>query len=372
MRLAELGPYCPRMLILEQRSYHANDRSWCFWDREDTPLRHMVKHRWPSMRVQDGNRSVTVSCGDTPYQIIAAETFYAGALAVIGRSSRIDLVMNASVSAAPTKSRKLWHIDTSEGLMTGMTVVDTRPQHEPRRGGAVLWQSFSGHEVHCEEPIFDPACLNLMDFAPSDPTGIRFDYVLPLSPHHALIEVTRFAPEPFHQQDLASDLTRATLQRVRGAPFTIVRSENSILPMGSARVTPSPEATLDPSYVYAGVAHGGARPSTGYAFQRIQRWAESCAQLIGRGEAPAGHPCDPLLLRAMDHIFLSVLRTQPAAAPAVFLTLFEKADAARVIRFLSDRGTLADYLAVIGALPFGPFLKELPRGLMSMAGRAPS
>ena len=372
MRLAELGPRCPRILIVEQRSYYANDRSWCFWDRDETSLRRMVKHRWPLMRVRDGNRLVTVNCGDTPYQMIAAETFYAEALAVIGRSTRIDLFMDTSVLAAPTKSSEYWHIETSEGLQTGMTVVDTRPRQEPRRGGAVLWQSFSGHEVKCEDPVFDPACLDLMDFSNTDPSGIRFDYVLPLSPHHALIEVTQFAPEPFHQQDLASGLTRATLRRVRGAPFKIVRSESSILPMGSAPVTASPVATRDPSYVYAGLANGGARPSTGYAFQRIQRWADSCARLIGSGEAPAGHPCDPLILCAMDHIFLSVLRTQPAAAPAVFLTLFERADAARVIRFLSDRGTLVDYLAIIAALPFGPFLKELPRGLMSMAGRAPA
>ena len=372
MRLAELGPHCPRMLILEQRSGYTNDRSWCFWDREDTPLRHLVKHRWPLMRIQDSDHATTVSCGDTPYQMIAAETFYAEALAVIRRSSRIDLVMNASVVAAPTKSGKRWHIETSEGHRTAMTVVDTRPRHEPRRGGAVLWQSFSGHEVICQEPAFDPACLDLMDFSHSDPASIRFDYVLPLSPNRALIEVTRFAPEPFGRTDLASDLTTATRQRVRRAPFTIVRSESGILPMGSAPVTAAPAVARDPSYVYAGLASGGARPSTGYAFQRIQRWADSCARLIGRGEAQAGHPSDPLLLRAMDHIFLSVLRTQPAVAPAVFLTLFERADTARVIRFLSDRGTLADYLAIIAALPFGPFLKELPRGLMTMAHRAPA
>jgi lycopene beta-cyclase len=324
------------------------------------------------MRILDSHRSVRVSCGDTPYQMIAAESFYTQALAVIDHSPHIDLVLGLPVLGAPAKRGRHWHVETGLGLKRALTVVDTRPRQKPQRGGAVLWQSFSGHEVNCAEPVFDPGCVDLMDFSHRDPAGISFHYVLPLSTHRALIEVARFAVQPFGPEHLASDLTQATRHRVRGAPFTIVRSESGVLPMGSSPPGTLPTTPRDPSYVYAGLAGGGARPSTGYAFQRIQCWADSCAQLISGGKSPAGHPGDPLLLRAMDHIFLSVLRTQPEAAPAVFLSLFERADTARVIRFLSDRGTLADYLAIIAALPFGPFLRELPRGLMSMAGRAPA
>ena len=46
-------------------------------------------------------------------------------------------------------------------------------------------------------------------------------------------------------------------------------------------------------------------------------------------------------------------------APLLFMSLFERVDAQRVIRFLSDRGTLADYAAMVSALPSKPFLSQL-------------
>jgi len=46
-------------------------------------------------------------------------------------------------------------------------------------------------------------------------------------------------------------------------------------------------------------------------------------------------------------------------APLLFMSLFESVDAQRVIRFLSDRGTLADYAAMVSALPSKPFLSQL-------------
>jgi lycopene beta-cyclase len=112
---------------------------------------------------------------------------------------------------------------------------------------------------------------------------------------------------------------------------------------------------------------GGARASTGYAFQRIQRWADVCAKQLGEGKFPIGHEPDPLLLRGMDHLFLSVLHTRSAAAPVMFLSLFEKVDPARIIRFLSDGGTLLDRAIVASVLPVIPFMKEIPSAFLRSA-----
>ena len=119
----------------------------------------------------------------------------------------------------------------------------------------------------------------------------------------------------------------------------------------------------EPNYIKVGLTAGAARPCTGYAFQRIQRWADSCAKRLGEGHPAIGHPADPLLLRAMDHLFLSVLRAHPEKAPDIFLSLFANTQSDRMIRFLSGRGRLADYWNVIGALPILPFLQQVPQAL---------
>jgi lycopene beta-cyclase len=113
-----------------------------------------------------------------------------------------------------------------------------------------------------------------------------------------------------------------------------------------------------PNYVLAGLTAGAARPATGYAFQRIQRWALACKQSIQRDGIPIGHQQDSFIIRNMDAIFLKVLRSRPELGPELFMKLFSGVSSDRLIRFLSDRGVAADYLAVMSALPAGLFIKS--------------
>jgi lycopene beta-cyclase len=104
---------------------------------------------------------------------------------------------------------------------------------------------------------------------------------------------------------------------------------------------------------------GGARSSSGFAFQRIQQWAEQCCTAIAAGDSPTGHRDDPRLVRLMDQLFLQVLRAAPQTAPELFLSLFERADSACVVRFLSGKSTVKDCLQVMKALPAKLFLQQL-------------
>jgi lycopene beta-cyclase len=106
---------------------------------------------------------------------------------------------------------------------------------------------------------------------------------------------------------------------------------------------------------------GAARPATGYAFQRIQRWAADCAARLADAGAAVGHPPDPRFSAWMDRLFLSVIERQPQLAPQLFVDMFGRVESQRIIRFLSDRGHLADHAAVALALPFKPFLQQLFR-----------
>ena len=104
---------------------------------------------------------------------------------------------------------------------------------------------------------------------------------------------------------------------------------------------------------------GSARASSGFAFQRIQQWAGQCCAAIAAGKPPTAHRSDPWLVQMMDRIFLNVLRASPQTAPELFLSLFERADSARLIRFLSGKSTLKDCLDVIKALPAKHVVKQL-------------
>jgi len=350
--LAAQHGLCPRTLVIESRTEYTNDRTWCYWKDSSVHEPYPTRHRWQKMRVAHGGQSVSLDCGATPYQMLAAQDFYAAAQALIDRQPNITLSLGTLVVGEPSRSGGMWSIRTSAGNVTARSVVDTRPPQLPRHDGATLWQSFYGHEIECSAAVFDPLSLDLMNFLAPDAREVPFVYVLPVTPTRALVEVTVFGATPLASEALGVRLDAAIAQRVDGAPFTLLRSEHGILPMGlNAAPAPAHE-----SFVKVGVMAGGARPGTGYAFQRIQRWAGECAQAMVRGGYPVGHRPDPLPLRVMDQIFLDVLRANPSRGGALFLALFSRTDPARVIRFLSGRAGVADSLAVVAAMPVLPFV----------------
>lgn len=360
LRLGEHGASCPSTTVIEARSNYVNDRTWCFWDDDSAKLRHLVSHRWSKVLIAHDRRKVIADCQANPYAMIPAEAFYNYAKGGLAKTPCVTLNLNERVVAEPQKEGGLWRVETTQGFHFSKRVIDTRPERSPERGAAVLWQSFSGQKIECDAECFNPGVASLMDFSLSKSGRIIFMYLLPFSTRRALIEATVFAPEPLGPEDLAEDLAAYIDRQVEGSTHVVLRSEHGVLPMGQATRAEGPDA----SYVRVGVAAGGARSASGYAFQRIQGWADECAKALVAGEQPLGHATDPWIMRAMDALFLRVLRAQPGRAPELFLTLFGLRDPRHIIRFMSDRAGPTDIAAIVSALPTWMFLREIP-GLLN-------
>jgi len=358
-RLAEQSFRSERALILEERTIYTDDRSWCFWRFGEHRFDHLIAHSWSKMRLASEDTSVMADCKSTPYQMLSGLTFYDEACNKIKRASNVELSLGVRVMEPPRRVGAHWHVETNKGMLVSRQIVDTIPLRVPKAGDAVLWQSFFGQEVLCERAVFDPLTVSLMDFGECLQDGVLFHYVLPISATRALIETTVFGPLPLLVTDLAKRQAASVAKLCNGYRFEVTRSENGILPMGLTKSLPE----SPPGYVRAGLMSGGARPSTGYAFQRIQSWAETAAAQIGRGLPPATHKRDPIVRQMMDGLFLRVVRANPERGAELFLGIFESANPARVIRFLSDRGSLLDCASVVKSLPKALFLNELWRGL---------
>ena len=356
-RLAEQGAAAPRTLVLEGRSDYADDRTWCFWMHPSAQLTHLVRRRWAKVSLASSTERVLVDCAEFPYALLPSGGFYQESRELLAQSERVRLALGVAVQGAPRKVDGLWEVETSAGVHRARWIVDTRPSAPPAAGAAVLWQSFLGVEVECTGPVFDPTVAEIMHFTTGEAGQILFHYLLPLSPTRALLEVTAFAPAPAGPDAFRAELNRFIEQRLEGRSYRIRREEHGILPMG----LPAPTPSADTTYVRAGLMAGGARASSGYAFQRIQRWAEACARSLAEGRGPQAHAADGWVLRQMDALFLQVLRHRPELAPTIFLAMFRQVAPARLARFMSDQGTLLDDLAIIAALPPGPFLRELFR-----------
>ena len=357
LRLAEQPGLCLHVTVLESRQAYRNDRSWCFWRLGPHRYESLVTRKWSQMALRSARQTVQIDCARTPYHLLEAEAFYDHTRKTIEASAAVRLQMGVTVLEPPRPVPGGWRIETSAGALTAAQVIDTRPVSPPRRGDALLWQSFLGEELVCDRAVFNPERVDLMDFATDSTGAVAFTYVLPLANDRALVETTLFDPQPHGPADLARRQQQAVQRLCGGAASHVVRTEAGILPMGITRQV----AALGHGYWRAGLMSGAARPATGYAFQRIQRWADGCSEALRSGREPMGHARDPLLTRLMDRLFLDVLRNHPERGPELFTCLFGGVATPRIIRFLSDRASFMDRVAVAASLPTGLFLRQLLR-----------
>ena len=360
MRLAE-GPIpYEKVIIIEKRDVYQNDRTWCFWKLDDAHFTQLAACEWKAFRIADGQSETLVDCAATPYQMIRSGDFYDFAIKAISQSPTIELYPGHAITKIVKTSQDGWVIETDRGSFSGSVVIDTRPD-APEETRPILWQSFFGQEIICDAGLFKAPVPDLMNFLPTSDDGVAFSYILPFSETEALLETTVFGPNILIVDDLAERQNRLVSQITKGRRFDVRRSEYGALPMGAMRTF----IGLD-SYFKVGIMAGSLRPSTGYAFQRIQRWAEACSISIRNGSGPLGHIPDPWPIRMMDDLFLKVMRDTPQLGAMLFYQIFKNVRPDKVIRFLSDRGKLGDCLAIIFALPPYPFLRMLAKSVTGL------
>ena len=359
MRLAEMGERCPRVAIIEKRGKYVHDRIWSYWANEAAQLKHLARKAWGTVVVSGDGKEVRCDCRTTPYQTIESGTFYEAALATIGKNPRITLLMSEDANGVFANHGGIWQVELKNQRLGTRQIIDTRPARNGKAVEPLMWQSFSGVELECDAEVFDGETATLMEFIKGTDGQITFLYLLPFSSKRALVEVTVFGPQAHGPLELSAMLNRV-IRRLAGSHKTqIIYREHHAIPMG---LPPFKKERFN-SYVQVGLEAGGARPSTGYVFQRIQLWADGAAERIGRGLPAQPHARDPWAVRKMDGLFLRVLSRAPERAAEIFTKLFAMRDVAPVIRFMNDEAGVLDYLKVMRALPSGIFLKEMVKGI---------
>ena len=355
MRLAEAGSSAPSTLVLEKNAQYKNDRTWCFWDEADPELKNWVDYAWLNFEIKNGSKTFTKSCKNYAYLMLSAQTFYERSLTKIASNKQsVTMLTNQDILEVTKTHDQTWQIITASGTYSADKIVDTRPNKQINDDESLLWQSFVGYEVETSLDTFDANTFVLMDLDASFSQGIGFVYVLPYSANRALIEYTIFADHAFAANQFSEYIQPALLKYLKNKDYKILRSEYGKLPLGNQKI----KKTNDPSYVYAGLYAGAARPSSGYAFQRIQRWAKECTHALINHQLLIAPKKDPWILARMDDLFLNVLKSNPKSSAPLFYNLFLHCKIHTLVRFLSDHASIPDYLSIIASMPKLLFLKE--------------
>ena len=356
MRLAETGRR--RVRVLERRREYTEDRTFsAFHTGEEHLFTSCIAHRWNRWSVRDGARQVERHAPTRAYETIFATPIYELAQAALAKSPQAQLELGVSVRALVPRSEGTDVVLDDGRTLHARDVIDARPAPlEETPETPRFWQHFEGWFVETERPAFDPGVAMLMDFRPCR-DGIHFVYVLPFSEREALVEDTYF------DQRRSGDY-RPTLEKelAEVGPYRVTRTESGCLPMSTGRAAAAPGQV-------ARVGLGGAatKPSTGYAFMFTQRQVATMARALDAGERPRTQPPRSAWKMSLDDVFLSYLRRHPERGPALFLRMFERNSADVVARFLMERTTRAEDVALMLTMPIPKLGAESARAPLRWA-----
>lgn len=354
-QLSLFGESCPRTLIVEERANYTNDRTWCFWDVNEPIHRNLAPHVWHNFVIKNNQLAQQYSCKETPYFMLPSDIFYEAALRAIKSNTKIEMLTGEKLSGDLIK-KDTWQIQTSQFIATSTNVIDTRPNKAITKKDSLMWQSFVGYEIELEHPLFNQDELVLMDFDANFKEGLGFIYCLPISKSKALIEYTVFSEDLFVADQLKDHLIEKISKYTNNATYKILRQEAGILPMGNKLI----QQKEDSSYLFAGLFAGAARPSSGYAFQRIQAWAKDCAKELINHQQIKRFKKDSWIQTWMDFLFITVIKKNPSLGAKVFEELFKNCEIKTIANFMSDHSTFLEKLKIITALPALPFLLAIP------------
>ncbi|MGF1502302.1 MAG: lycopene cyclase family protein [Paracoccaceae bacterium] len=344
-------------IVIEPRTAYSEDRTWSFWRDRPDPFEDCVRAHWSQWRVSHGTSTARRRSDRLRYETVSSRAVYDKALRLCASSS-VEVLLGASVLGEPVfrVGGDFWETETTSGSLQSRYLVDTRPRPAAGHYG----QIFLGRELAFPRAVFDTDEVGLMEFRRPRRDRVDFLYTLPFAPDRALVEVTSFMRgilETSGETSLESWLDAEIDGLSGGMPCEMIREERGFIPMLAKPLLT--RARPEIRRADAGIRGGAARPSTGYAFQRIQRSAHIIAERIAAGHETISVDLDTLGTRFMDRVFLRVIQRRPAAAPELFLKLFRNAGRDRLERFLSGSNAPLDRFAVVGALPPTPFLREL-------------
>jgi lycopene beta-cyclase len=345
------------ILLVEKESKNRNDRTWCYWARGNTPFDGIRHQAWDKIRFVSDDIDLKLSLQPYRYQMIRGIDFYDFMRRELLQFPNVK-VLNGMVEGWEDgeESVQIW-IDgktcrTSWVFDSRLSLADIHP--EPAKYN-YLKQHFKGWEIETVDPVFDPAEATLFDLRTAQKGGLCFFYILPFSEYRGLVEYTLFSPELLHSEEYEQALRNFIHNQLRVTDFSILDEENGIIPMTDH---PFPRQ-LGKRVLSIGARGGRVKPSTGFAFSRIQRDTHAIVNSLVHHNHPFDIPPDSRRHRFYDSIMLDVMVRQNNQVKNILTTMFTRNPVQRVLRFLDDQTHIWEDITLLASLPPVPFLRAL-------------
>ncbi|MBN1248327.1 MAG: Lycopene cyclase [Anaerolineae bacterium] len=340
------------ILIVDRDPKKQNDRTWGFWASEATLFDPVVYRSWAQMQVvgeDDVPRRIPL--GDYRYHVIRGIDFYEFARRDLAQYDSVSFLQGSVDGIVDGRDAAVVTVDGTP--LYGRWVFDSLPHRLTDDVYQVLKMHFRGWEVVTPVPAFEAETLTFMDFRTPQAGEMRFFYVLPYAEDHALVEYTIFSKKVSHRSAYEAALADYLGRVLKVDRYRIVAQEAGAVP-----ITDDPlERQLGKRVMAIGARAGRIKPSTGYAFMRVQKDCEEILDSLLLHGHPFDVPDDPDLYDVLDAVLLKVIHQHGDHLKGAFGAMFKRNPIEHILRFLDETSSPWENLMLIASMPPAVFLK---------------
>lgn len=78
------------IIIIDKDSKSTNDRTWCFWEKDESYFESIIFHKWQNLRIDGDGEILTRNIKPYSYKMLRAQDFYQFAKDKIGNKKILN------------------------------------------------------------------------------------------------------------------------------------------------------------------------------------------------------------------------------------------------------------------------------------------
>lgn len=344
------------ILIIDRDEKNTNDHTWCFWEKGTSPFEEIIFKQWKGVWFHGtDNFSQFLDLQEYTYKMIRAIDFYKYIFGILKQNTNITFLQADIMELTDT-------VKTDQGdFYASEMVFDScyRSNYDNPNYHNML-QHFKGWVIETEKPVFNVNEPILFDFRTDQKNELRFVYILPYSETKALIEFTIFsdnlitdAEYEFYLKKYIEETIKVGESGIKTTEYEIMETEFGIVPMSDEPHEISPM----PKVIRIGTSGGYVKASTGYSFQRSQRFLKNLVKSLENNQEITNGIKPNRWKGFLDTVLLNVMLKNRTPQDKVFTAFFKHNKASKVLKFMDEDTSFFEDILFINTVPKPPFMQ---------------
>lgn len=341
-----------KILVLDKDTKQLNDRTWCHWSATTDDFESIVHKKWNKIIVANNAHRLERDINPYAYKMIRGIDFYNFVIPKLKAHKNLDFIHEKIVETSDYE--KIAYVQTTQKKYTANFVFNSFRDFNAKPKDHFVLQHFKGWFIKSKSNDLTPETIHFMDFRTPQKSETRFFYVLPTSESEALVQLAIFSNEILSSEAYDFLIKEYLDLHFSHLDYSIEAEEIGVIPMTTFDFSVDKKSKIIP----IGTAGGNVKPSSGFAYERIQNHTDQIIKYLTSGTNPQlAQDIFKRRHKFLDKIFLNAILTNKTQGEKVFIDMFNKLEPQEIFKFLNEETSFIEELKIFTAPPTLPFVK---------------